>query len=49
VEKISRSIQSWSDRGVAVVGQRGVRCERGEERVRVAVVDGGNEPAHDGV
>jgi hypothetical protein len=34
---------------VAVVGQRGVGCERGEERVPVGVVDGGHEPANDGV
>jgi hypothetical protein len=34
---------------VAVVGQRGMRCERREERVPVAVVDGGREPVHDGV
>jgi hypothetical protein len=34
---------------MAVVGQRRVRGERREERVPIAVVDGGDEPAHDGV
>src|SRR6185437_15624782 len=48
-DRAQRRSRGRSGRGVTTgCRQRGVWCERGEERVPVAVVDGGNEPVHDG-